>query len=107
MASPSRVSEKVRIPLRTVDLCLFAALFTSTNPILAADPQPGRLLYETHCGTCHYEKIHDRKTTKIETTVALKVEVAKWSVQTNRRFTPAELDDIAEYLNQSHYRLTK
>ena len=97
--------------MRTVDLCLFAgvaaALAASAGPILAADPQPGRLLYETHCGTCHYEKIHDRKTTKIETTVGLRVEVAKWSVQTNHRFTPAELDDIAEYLNRSHYRLTK
>lgn len=74
---------------------------------LAADPQQGKVLYETYCGTCHYEKLHERKATLIDTFAALKVQVAKWSPQVNRSFSPAELDDIAEYLNQSHYRIAK
>ncbi|HEV8107371.1 MAG TPA: hypothetical protein VGP97_07580 [Burkholderiales bacterium] len=24
----------------------------------AQDPAPGRLLYETYCGGCHYERVH-------------------------------------------------
>ena len=44
---------------------------------------------------------------KIDNFAALKSEVAKWAQQTSRRFTPAEIDDIAEYLNQSHYRVAK
>ena len=51
--------------------------------------------------------MHDRKSTIIDSIAALKVEVAKRAAQTGRRFTPAELDDIAEYLNRSHYRLEK
>ena len=74
---------------------------------LAADPQQGKVLYETYCGTCHYEKLHERKATLIDTFAALKVQVAKWSLQVNRSFSLAELDDIAEYLNQSHYRIAK
>ena len=74
---------------------------------LAADPQLGKVLYETYCGACHYERLHERKVTTIETFATLKSEVAKWSAQTGRRLTPAELDDIAEYLNQSHYRVAK
>ena len=93
--------------MRAADVCVCAGLVLGAGPVLAADPQQGQLLYETHCGTCHYEKVHERKGTKIDTIAALKVEVAKWARQTSRSFTPAELDDIAEYLNQSHYRLAK
>ncbi len=93
--------------MRPADICISVFLVLGSSQVFAADPQSGKLLYETHCGTCHYEKIHDRKTTKIDTIAALKLEVSKWSAQTVRRFTPAELDDIAEYLNQSHYRISR
>lgn len=73
----------------------------------AADAQSGRVLYETHCGTCHYEKLHGRQKSVITSLAALKLEVAKWAAQTNRRFTAAELEDVVDYLNQSHYRLEK
>lgn len=70
----------------------------------ASDAQSGRLLYETHCGGCHYERLHDRVKTKINSLAALRAEVAKWAAQTGRKFSAAELEDIVEYLNQSHYR---
>ena len=88
-----------------ISLCLFLAI--AAAPAFAADPQQGKVLYETHCGTCHYEKLHERKVTNIKSIAALKVEVEKWSRQASRTFTPAELDNIAEYLDQSHYRLAK
>ena len=93
--------------MRVAEACSCALLALFAGAALAADPQQGKPLYETHCGTCHYEKLHNRKTTNIKTIVALKLEVAKWAAQTNRRFTQAELDDIAEYLNESHYRLAR
>ena len=93
--------------MRPVDAWIFVCLVLGAGPALAADPQQGKRMYETYCGTCHYEKLHERKNTSIKTFAALKVEVVKWSAQVNRSFTPAELDDIAEYLNQSHYRVAK
>ena len=75
--------------------------------VAANDAPHGRLLYETHCGGCHYEKLHTRKSTRIDTLAALKSEVTRWNLQTSRRFTPAEVDDVADYLNRSHYRLGK
>lgn len=92
--------------MRLVELVAVAALAAPAGA-LAADPAQGRLLYETYCGSCHYEKLHERKTTKIKTLASLKVEIVRWAAQTGRRFTPAEIDDIAEYLNGSHYRLSK
>ena len=93
--------------MRSADICICAALLFGAGPALAADPQQGKLLYETYCGTCHYEKLHERKTTDIKTMAALEVAIAKWALQVKRSFTPAELDDIAEYLDQSHYHVTR
>ncbi len=93
--------------MRPVEFFSVVALAAAATGVLAADAEQGRLPYETYCGGCHYEKVHDRKSTIIDSIAALKVEIAKRAAQTGRRFTPAELDDIAEYLNRSHYRLEK
>jgi hypothetical protein len=37
----------------------------------------------------------------------LKIEVGRRAEQTGRRFTIQDLDDIAEYLAHSHYKLAK
>jgi cytochrome c553 len=95
--------------LASVALCAAITLSAASaaGPAQAADPQQGRVLYETYCGTCHYEKLHERKATRIATFAALKAEVAKWAPQTRRKFTPAEIDDVAEHLNRTHYRVAK
>ena len=73
----------------------------------AQDPRRGKELYETHCLTCHYERIHKRDPSRspIRTMAQLRLEVANRAAQTGRPFTLEDLDDIAEYLNRSHYRL--
>jgi mono/diheme cytochrome c family protein len=73
----------------------------------AQDPGRGRELYDTHCLGCHYERIHKRDPSRslIRTPAQLRVEVAKWAEQTGRPFTLEDLDDIAAYLDRSHYRL--
>ncbi len=93
--------------MRPLDAWICVCLVLGAGPALAADPQQGKLMYETYCGTCHYEKLHERKNTEIRSMAALKVAVAKWAMQVKRNFTPAEQDDIAEYLNLSHYRLDR
>ena len=93
--------------MRAAELAAGLALAVAAGGAAAADAAQGRLLYETHCGGCHYEKLHSRKATKIRTFAELKTEVARWAPQANRNLTPSEIDDIAEYLDQSHYSLKK
>lgn len=93
--------------MRYREWIVLIGLAASGSPTLAADAQRGRLLYETNCGGCHYQKIHERKTTSIRSHAALRTEIAKWARQANRTLAPAELDDIAEYLDRSHYKLAK
>jgi mono/diheme cytochrome c family protein len=78
-------------------------------PAQAQDAARGKALYETHCLTCHYERIHKRDPARslVRTQPQLRVEVVRRAEQTGRRFSVEDVDDIAEYLNQSHYHFTK
>jgi len=87
----------------------FAAVLLFATAAQAQDAERGRLLYDTYCGTCHYERVHERAPdkSKVSTLAELRGTVAKWAAQTKLRATPADVDDIAEYLNRSHYRMAK
>lgn len=78
-------------------------------PAWAQDAERGKLLYETHCLACHYERIHKREPSRslVRTFTQLRLEVAQRAANTGQRFTLADLDDIAEYLNRTHYRLKR
>ena len=78
-------------------------------PAQAQDAGRGKELYQTHCLSCHYERIHKRDPARslVRTLPQLRVEVVRRAEQTGRRFSVEDVDDIAEYLNQSHYRLAK
>lgn len=86
-----------------------AVLLLAALPAAAQDPERGRLLYETHCLGCHYERIHHRDAahSRIVTRAGLQAEVAERAELTRRPFTREDLDDIVEYLDRSHYRLKK
>ncbi|HEX2649959.1 MAG TPA: hypothetical protein VHN19_08500 [Burkholderiales bacterium] len=75
----------------------------------AQDADRGKLLYENNCLTCHYERIHNRDASKslVKSYAQLRVQVAKWADQVKQPLRPEDLDDIAEYLNKSHYKLDK
>ena len=78
-------------------------------PAFAQDAQRGRTLYETHCLACHYERIHKRDPSRslVRSIAQLRLEVAQRAAFTGHRFTIEDLDDIAEHLNRTHYRLAK
>jgi mono/diheme cytochrome c family protein len=78
-------------------------------PAWAQDAQRGKALYDTHCVACHYERIHKRDPSRslVRTVTQLRLEVAQRAANTGQRFTIVDLDDLAEYLNRTHYRLEK
>ena len=71
----------------------------------AQDAERGRVLYQTYCGGCHYERVHDRLRSEVKVLSDLRDMVARWAPQTKRSFTLDEREDIAQYLNESHYRI--
>jgi mono/diheme cytochrome c family protein len=84
----------------------FASLLVLVFPLAAAaqDAGRGRALYETHCGGCHYERVHQRLRSEVKHLSDLRDMVARWAPQTKRNFTLDEREDIAQDLNETHYR---
>lgn len=78
-------------------------------PAAAQDAARGRALYETHCLECHYERVHQRDPSRslVRSFASLQAEVARRAELVPRRFELRELDDVAEYLNRTHYRLPR
>jgi ribosomal 50S subunit-associated protein YjgA (DUF615 family) len=84
-----------------------ASLLVLLLPVATAaqdDAGRGRLLYETHCGTCHYERVHQRIKSDVKDLADLRDAVARWAPQTKHTFTLDDLEDVVTYLNESHYR---
>ena len=84
-----------------------ALLLMFAAPSWAQDAQRGKVLYDTHCIACHYERIHKRDPSRslVRSFAQLRLEVAQRAANTGQRFTLADLDDITEYLNRTYYRL--
>ena len=78
-------------------------------PAAANDPARGKRLYENHCGGCHYEKLHERprNRSRVKSLVQLRAEVANRARPLDVRLRPEDLDDLAAYLNQAHYRFER
>lgn len=84
-------------------LCLLAApAFAQDFPERIAR---GKLLYQTYCGDCHYERVHERVRTEVKDLADLRDWVARWAPQTKHRFSLEEREDVVQYLNASHYRI--
>ena len=83
---------------------LLAGLLALPFAAPAQDVARGRLLYETHCGICHYERVHQRLKSDVKGLDDLRDTVARWADQTRHRFTLDDLEDVVAYLNESHYR---
>jgi mono/diheme cytochrome c family protein len=79
-------------------------LWLPASAAAAQDAERGQVLYQTHCGGCHYERVHQRLRTAVKDLSDLRDMVARWAPQTGRSFSLDEREDIVQYLNQSHYR---
>ncbi len=75
----------------------------------AQDAERGQLLYETYCGECHYPRVHERprETSKVKKLSDLRDIVANRASMTKFSFSLDDKEDVVEYLNRSHYKLTK
>ena len=90
-------------------IAIAALLTVLALPAWAQDPDRGRALSDTHCIACHYERIHKRDPSRslVRSFTQLRLQVAQRAESTGQRFTIEDLDDIAEYLNRTHYKFAK
>lgn len=85
-------------------------VFCFASPALAQEQAArGRLLYETYCGACHYEKVHERPRARslVKSKAELRAQVMRWAPQTKYKFSRQEIEAVVDYLDRSHYKLEK
>jgi mono/diheme cytochrome c family protein len=91
-------------------LPFFMLMITATGALAvsdAPDVQRGRMLYENHCVTCHTPNIHSRAKRLPLTRDELVGIVDHFRRIQNLGWTPAEIDDVVEYLNRTRYRFVQ
>lgn len=84
-----------------------ATLSVASLGAAAQDLDRGRALYETHCATCHTERLHDRQHSRVHDIDDVRDMVVRWSREVRHGFTLDELEDVAQYLNASHYHFRR
>jgi len=98
-----------RIEMARAGALALALMLCAAVPAQAQDARRGRQLYETHCFSCHYERVHERSAerSQVHSLEALRKEVQLRAQQAGQQFTREDLDDVVAYLDQSHYHFSK
>lgn len=93
----------------TVVAMLILSVGATAAQAQAPDAARGNSLYETHCGGCHYVRLHERPRERsiVHSRAELRNEIAQRAALTGRPFMLEDLNDIAEYLNRAYYKFEK
>lgn len=79
-------------------------LLLTALPVEANEVERGQLLYENHCTACHESSIHIRERRQVDSAVALRSQVVRWTELLELPWTVAEIDDVSRYLDRRFYR---
>lgn len=83
--------------------------FILFGPVASADELPtheatrGELLYETHCVACHNAQVHWRDKELAKDWGSIKAEVSRWQTFSGLRWSDADVEAVARYLNTLYY----
>jgi hypothetical protein len=80
-------------------LCLY--LSTTT---WAGDTERGKKLHDSQCIRCHDTKMYQRERRVTQDWKNLRGTVNQWQSQLKLKWTEADIDDVAAYLNQQFYQ---
>lgn len=84
---------------------LAALLFAASWNAIAADAERGRLLYDTHCISCHDSRVHKRDS-KIATNYdEIRAQVLRWQTNVFLRWSTADIDAVTYYLARTFYKV--
>jgi hypothetical protein len=84
----------VKVPLSQVE---------AEPPVL--DVGRGRLLYDTHCLSCHNREVHWRDRSIVGSWSDLVAQVVRWQNNAGQHWATSEVGDVAAYLNALYYRM--
>jgi len=85
-----------------------AAALGGASSMAQVQPQPlptrGKLLYTTHCITCHTTQMHWRNNKQATDWESIKVQVRRWQGITGLAWSDADITEVSRYLNDTIYK---
>jgi hypothetical protein len=90
--------------------CLLPVCVLGCSVVMAAEPpslERGRLLYENHCVVCHTAKVHKRIPPLPIDMKELRLIVGYFAKNEKLSWTQQEIEDVAYYLDVTHYGLPR
>lgn len=89
---------------RVLCFALLAASCGAAGAQSAVSPTRGELLYSTNCISCHTTEVHWRDGRKATDWSSLKAQVRRWQGNAGLKWSDADIEEVARYLNESIYR---
>lgn len=80
-----------------------ALLLAASVPAQAQPADRGRLLYGNHCIECHTTQMHWREQRLARDWNTLRAQVARWQATASLRWSDADIDAVAQHLNDTIY----
>jgi mono/diheme cytochrome c family protein len=89
---------------------LVAAGFAGLAPgfsadAVAADPERGKVLYETRCTDCHNRGVHQSASRRATSFEGIRMQVTRWTRELGGSWDEGDIDNITVYLNDLYYKL--
>lgn len=63
----------------------------------------GKLLYSTHCMSCHAVEIHWRAKLLVTNWSSLKIQVGRWQKLAGLGWSEDDIEQVSAYLNATYY----
>ena len=73
----------------------------------AAAPTRGRLLYSTHCLSCHTTEVHWREKHQATDWKSLQAQVRRWQAAVGLQWSDADVNEVARHLNDTIYHFPR
>ena len=67
----------------------------------------GEVLYLTQCINCHRASEHWKDQNAVTDWKSLGTEIGRWQVKLNLGWSLQDINDVARYLNDAHYKFSR
>jgi mono/diheme cytochrome c family protein len=86
-------------------LLAFVGAALLSGGALAGDLDRGQALHDTFCVACHSPALYQRDDRLANTYLEIRQQVDRWQGNARLRWSPQDIESVAEYLASRHYKV--